>query len=68
MFFASHGSVISTNAQRPKPPWLFTAGTQSVRAVATLAALSFSRFAAHLDDQVEQVAGRDRRRRTMKSG
>ena len=29
------------NAQRPKPPWLFTAGTQSVRAVATLAALSF---------------------------
>ena len=27
-------------AQRPKPPWLLTAGTQSVRAVATLAALS----------------------------
>ena len=28
-------------AQRPKPPWLLTAGTQSVRAVPTLAALSF---------------------------
>ena len=40
-FSASHGSAISMNAQRPKPPWLFTAGTQSVRAVATLAALSF---------------------------
>ena len=35
------GSRISRNAQRPKPPWLFTAGTQSVRAVATLAILSF---------------------------
>ena len=42
-FCASHGSAISMNAQRPKPPWLFTAGTQSVRAVATLAALSFFR-------------------------
>jgi len=36
-----HGSVTSTNSQRPKPPWLFTAGTQSVRAVVTFATLSF---------------------------
>ncbi len=38
---ASHGSVTSTNAQRPKPPWLLTAGTHNVRAVLVLAALSF---------------------------
>jgi len=38
---AFQGSDISTKDQRPKPPWLFTAGIQSVRAVATFAALSF---------------------------
>jgi hypothetical protein len=36
----SHGSLISMKAQRPKPPWLLMAGTQSVRAVAVFAALS----------------------------
>src|SRR4030042_6078548 len=40
-FWASHGSSISTNAHRPNPPWLLTAGTQSVRAAEILAALSF---------------------------
>src|SRR5919202_926827 len=38
-FCAFHRSATSRNAQRPKPPWLM-AGIQSVRAVATLAALS----------------------------
>ena len=38
--FADSTSSISTNAHRPKPPWLFTAGTHSVRAVVTFAALS----------------------------
>ena len=41
VFFASHGSTISMNAQRPKPPWLLIAGTQRFRAVATFTALSF---------------------------
>ena len=55
VFLASHGSVISTNAQRPKPPWLLTAGTHSVRAVATLAALSFFFSPVTSTMQVEQV-------------
>src|SRR5438093_12753398 len=37
----SHGSVTSTKAHRPKPPWLLTAGTHRVRAVLVFAALSF---------------------------
>src|SRR5271157_4063317 len=37
----SYGSVISRKAQRPNPPWLFTAGSQSVRAVAVFASFSF---------------------------
>ena len=41
LFFASQGSAISRKAQRPRPPWLLTAGTHSVRAVATLAAVSW---------------------------
>jgi len=41
VLFAFQGSEISKNAQHPKSPWLLTAGTQSVRAVLTLAALSW---------------------------
>src|SRR6185437_7268061 len=39
----SYGSTTSRKAHRPNPPWLFTAGTQSVRAVAVFASLSFFR-------------------------
>jgi hypothetical protein len=34
-FFASQGSLISRKAQRPRPPWLLTAGARKVRAVLT---------------------------------
>ena len=46
--------MTSRKAQRPKPPWLFTAGTQRSRAVSTLASLSFF-FAGDFEDEVEQV-------------
>ena len=53
---ASHGSVTSMNAQRPKPPWLLTAGTHSVaRGVAPCAPCRVVACAGDLDDQVEQV-------------
>ena len=39
-FLAFQGSIISRKAHLP-PPWLLTAGTHNVRAVETLAALSF---------------------------
>jgi hypothetical protein len=40
VFAASLGLLISMNPQRPKPPWLFTAGTHRSWAVAVFAALS----------------------------
>ena len=42
-------------SQRPKAPWWFTAGTHSVRARGDLGGLVLLRFAADLDQQVQQV-------------
>ena len=50
---APRGRVVEGH-KRPNPPWWLIAGTHSVRAVATLAALSFL-LAGHFDDQVQEV-------------
>jgi len=68
VLFASHGSLISRKAQRPKRPSLLMAGTQRLRAVSTFAAFSGLGSPETSMMRLRGCAPSGARSRTMKSG